>query len=183
MSQFGVMLLMFAIVIGLVGLIKFLAWLTELQEQGGIGVAIGRGVSRYVVRHESVKPSQVIMSLSAPVEPVVRTGSADGSQLPNHPHAPDTYQVEPPEPVSCEPVREPPAISHKMSRKELTVVLAVQKDSDGSYRFSANKIAEFVGGTRQETLDLIAEARGTKAPEPTPVATAASTLRRPAGGW
>lgn len=58
MSQFGVILLMFACVIGMVGLIKFLAWLTDLQERGGVTAAVRRGADRYVVRRESVREYQ-----------------------------------------------------------------------------------------------------------------------------
>jgi hypothetical protein len=58
MSEFGVILLTFAGVIGLVGLIKFLSWLTELQESGGIIAAARRGGDRYLMRRESVNHYQ-----------------------------------------------------------------------------------------------------------------------------
>lgn len=56
---------------------------------------------------------------------------------------------------------EPPIISHKMTDVELIAVLTVQKDERGGYRFSANKIADFVGGTR---ADVLAEIKAIRNP-------------------
>lgn len=72
---------------------------------------------------------------------------------------PDTYQVE------------PPANQVVLSGSELVpnrdadiLYLAQRREPDGAYTYSANKIAEFAGGTRTETLAKIRAARGQ--PEP-----------------
>lgn len=74
---------------------------------------------------------------------------------------PDTYQVE------------PPANQVVLSGSELVpnrdadiLYLAQRREPDGAYTYSANKIAEFAGGTRTETLAKIRAARG----EPDPAA-------------
>lgn len=90
----------------------------------------------------------------------------------------DTSQVEPIDPPVRDPSPAPLIIAHKMSRKDLTLLLAVQKNDDGAYRWSANKIAEFIGGTSAEVKGWVAEVRGKKES-----AAAANTLRRPANGW
>lgn len=89
---------------------------------------------------------------------------------------PETYQPEPSELSVREPARDPLIISHNMSRKELTILLAAQKTDEGAYRWSANKIAEFVGGTAAEVKGWVADVRGKREP-------AAHSLRRPANGW
>lgn len=105
-----------------------------------------------------------------------RTSSDAGSRQVEPVKITDTHQLEPNEPAVLEPPRDPLIISHKMSKKELTILLAAQKDGDGAYRFSANKIAEFIGGTSAEVKGWVAEVRGKREP-------AAATLRRPANGW
>lgn len=67
----------------------------------------------------------------------------------------DTYQVE--------PAPEPPSGT---ARDRAIVFLANLTEDDGAYIYSANKIAEFAGGTRTETLAKIRAARG----EPDPPA-------------
>lgn len=88
----------------------------------------------------------------------------------------EAYQAEPREPSQDVPPADPLIISHKMSRKELTILLAAQKTDEGAYRWSANKIADFVGGTSAEVKGWVADVRGRKEP-------AATSLRRPANGW
>jgi hypothetical protein len=58
-----------------------------------------------------------------------------------------------------------PSISHKMSDAELIVLLSVQK-GDAGYRYSANKIADFVGGTRADVLAQIRAVREGPPAEP-----------------
>lgn len=76
-----------------------------------------------------------------------------------------------------EPLRA--ALHSHLSRLEVLTLLAVQKTPDGDYLYSANKIAELVGGARQPTLDQIAVVRGTRKEEPS----ARSRLDRPEKGW
>ena len=94
-----------------------------------------------------------------------------------------THQIEPVEPAKNEPVREPAAIviTARLERAELITLLAVQKNADGGYAFSANKITEFVGGTAAEVKAQIAAIRNpTKQAEPPE---RGKSLRRPAEGW
>lgn len=82
--------------------------------------------------------------------------------------------------TSTDEDQEPPraALHSHLSRLELLTLLAVQKDGDGEYLYSANKIAELVGGARQKTLDQIGEARGIrKQDEPS------ARMNRPENGW
>lgn len=73
-----------------------------------------------------------------------------------------------------------PSISHKMTTPDLVVLLAVQKDEHGEYRWSANKIVEFVGGTRADVMARIAAVRPRSAPAQ-PVTP--GHMERPQGGW
>jgi len=51
------------------------------------------------------------------------------------------------------------------NRETLIRIAALTVNEDGDYTYSANKIAEFIGGARGATLEAIRAARGT--PEPT----------------
>ena len=68
-----------------------------------------------------------------------------------------------------EPPAEPPRTSGSElvpNRETLINIAALVINEDGSYTYSANKIAEFVGGTRTETLAAIRAARGLAEPAP-----------------
>lgn len=117
-----------------------------------------------------------IMSLGQAGSIPDRPSSNGGSLRVEPAQIAETYQVEPSAPPICAPLIAPPPISHNMSKKELTILLAVQKDSDGQYRYSANRIAGFIGGTSAEVKGWVAEVRGKKE-------SPANTLRRPEGGW
>lgn len=105
-----------------------------------------------------------------------RPSSAASSQRVDPPKTPGTSQPEPSDLAVLGPSRDPFIISHNMTKKELTILLAVQRDGDGAYRFSANRIAEFVGGTSAEVKGWVAEVRGRREP-------ASSTMYRPTNGW
>lgn len=87
------------------------------------------------------------------------------------PHEPVRTSAEPPDTDAVRTstleddrtTSEAPTISHKMSDVDLIAVLTVQKDERGGYRFSANKIADFVGGTR---ADVLAQIRVIREPSP-----------------
>lgn len=140
-------------------------------------VLIGRGIydSRaQIVRAFCAVWDHFVVSRTSP-EPD-ETGSMAGSERVEPLEILDTSQFKPRAPAVLEPPADPLIISHKMSKKELTILLAVQRDGDGAYRFSANRIADFVGGTSAEVKGWVAEVRGRREP-------AASSLRRPANGW
>jgi hypothetical protein len=67
-----------------------------------------------------------------------------------------------------------------LSRLELITLLAVRRDANGRYQHSGNDIVSFVGGTRADVLDVIAQVRGTKK-EPQPRTMGHSA--RPQKGW
>lgn len=148
MSQFGVMLLMFAIVIGMVGLIKFFAWLTDLQERGGVGAAVQRGYDRYVDRRESVRPFVEQEKKSPPP----RIMSPETTR-PNHTDMRLVY-------TSDDLTR----TAAKLTERERIIVLAAMRDNDKK-AYSANRIAAFLGGDRNSVLAILREAR--PAPETT----------------
>lgn len=97
----------------------------------------------------------------------------------NRPGSPDTTA----ERTSTGDNREAPraTLHNHLSRLEMLTLLAVQKDSDGEYLYSANKIADLVGGARQKTLDQIGEVRGTRKPEELPAPQ--GRMPRPENGW
>jgi hypothetical protein len=48
-----------------------------------------------------------------------------------------------------------PRISRRLSDQDMIALLAVQRTSKGKLRYSANQIAQLVGGSRAEVLALI----------------------------
>lgn len=85
------------------------------------------------------------------------------------------YQVNGSSEYENVPEREPPTEHNDAA---LIAQLATLKDSAGKYRFSANKIADLVGGTRADVLAEIAAHR------PRPASPKANRrLERPANGW
>jgi hypothetical protein len=52
------------------------------------------------------------------------------------------------------------------NRETLIRLAALTVNEDGSYTYSANKIAEFIGGARGATLEAIRAARGQEEPQP-----------------
>ncbi len=142
MSQFGVFMLMAALTLGMVGLIKFLAWLTELQEQGGIGAAAKRGIDRYVDRRGGVKP------LAPQERPVA-------------PPRVMSLEVKPPTHTSSIPVYTTDdlvGVAAKLTYAQKIAVLAAMLDDDKK-PYSANKIVAFLGGDRNGVLAALREAR------------------------
>lgn len=97
-------------------------------------------------------------------------------------------QLESVEPAKIEPLDEPApvAISAQLSQTELIAVLAVQKNAAGGYRYSANQITGFIGGTAADVKKIIADIRTPPKVEPPPEPTQperGKSLRRPAEGW
>lgn len=114
-----------------------------------------------------------IMSNSS--EPPLRTSS--------EPDEPDLVRSDcDAECTSSDNENEPPdePTWRNLSRAELITLLAVQKDANGRYQHSGNDIVSFVGGTRADVLDVIAQVRGTKK-EPQPRTMGHSA--RPQRGW
>jgi len=94
-----------------------------------------------------------------------------------------THQIELGELPKNEPAHEPSviAITARLERAELITLLAVQKNTDGGYTFSANKITEFVGGTAADVKAQIAAIRNP--PKQAEPPERGKSLRRPAEGW
>ena len=76
------------------------------------------------------------------------------------------------------------AITAHMSKAELITLLAVQKNADGTYAYSANRIRDFVGGTTSAVMEQIKAVRPDAKPAPqAPQPSRGKSLRRPARGW
>lgn len=131
------------------------------------------GVNRYQDDGDDyVEPgagSEPVRTPAAPPEPAVVRGHQN--------------RIDPSEPDQIEPPREPSAIviTARLERAELITLLAVQKNADGSYAFSANRITEFVGGTAADVKAQIAAIRNP--PKPEAQNERGKSLRRPAEGW
>lgn len=139
-------------------------YLSQPEYDGG-PTRWARWKARYFVPRDPVMSSvREERTDTTPAEPSSSAGSV-------HPSLPQTYQAEPEEPTKNEPT---PNL-HNMSRSALIALLSVQKTDIGAYRFTANQIANFVGGTRKEVLKEIASYRPTQA--------APAQIKRPANGW
>lgn len=105
----------------------------------------------------------------------VRWSGAGGASDPARAHL---HQVE----QESEPYSAPPAepVSLHMSRDAEIAWLTVQRNDDGTYRHSANKIAAFMGGTESVVKAQVAAIRAKKEAETNH---ANSRLERPAQGW
>lgn len=130
-------------------------------------------VPRYlwrVYRGKNMSSPPPVRSTTEPVRVVPRTSTVDLVRA-------LSYQAEP-EPVRKNGLVVDLATLPNMEPLNLADLLAVQRDEDGEYRYSANKIAEFVGGTRADVLARIASHR----PKP-PAKKTEAHLDRPANGW
>lgn len=104
----------------------------------------------------------------------IGTGSIGGSAGSGDPVRGQQNHLEPVEPGNDEP----PPITRQLGKEEMIVLLAVQRNDDGGYLWSANDITKFVGGTAAPIKATIATVRGTKdMPKP------GAPLKRPANGW
>lgn len=99
-------------------------------------------------------------------------GSDGGSDSRTDPVLGQQHQQEPAEPDAHEPAL------RQLGKEELIILLAVQRNEDGAYRYSANQITAFVGGAAAPVKETIATVRGRKeAPKP------GAPLKRPVNGW
>lgn len=109
-----------------------------------------------------------------PLAPARRGGAGGADDLARG-HLHQVYE----EPVlQNAPAPEP--LSLHMSRDAEIAWLSVQRNDDGTYRHSANKIAAFMGGTESVVKAQIAAIRAKKEPDQKP---ASSRLERPTQGW
>lgn len=112
-----------------------------------------------------------IMSSVRKVRTTSTTSTQVGSTSSPHVETPDTYQAEP---SALAKIEAEPNL-HNYSRSGLIAILSVQKTETGAYRWTANQIAAFVGGTRSEVLKEIALYR--------PSLPVPAHQKRPANGW
>lgn len=87
-------------------------------------------------------------------------------------------QIEPTEPTQNEPATEPFSL-RQLPRRDLIVLLAVQRKEDGGYSFSANQITAFIGGTAAPVKELIADVRSGRKEE----VKQPGHIERPTNGW
>ena len=140
--------------------------------------------ARFEVKHFAPDALWQAQAVRADVEPVRQQAE------PTEPVAVrgQQNQVEPVEPAKIEPLDEPApvAISAQLNQTELIAVLAVQKNAAGGYRYSANQITGFIGGTAADVKKIIADIRTPPKVEPPPEPAQperGKSLRRPAEGW
>lgn len=91
----------------------------------------------------------------------------------------DTYQADTGTALEKNERDDLPA-GHNHTRHEMILFLSLEVDDEGDFRYSKNKIADFVGGTRADVLAEIDRCRPRSTPTPR---TTARRLERPAGGW
>lgn len=100
------------------------------------------------------------------------TGSHSGSTSSSDPVLGQQHHAEPQEPGESEPV------IRQLDKEELIILLAVQRNADGGYLYSANQITTFVGGAAAPIKATIAGVRGKKETPAPP-----KSLYRPVNGW
>ena len=99
------------------------------------------------------------------------TGTGSLAPVPGQQH-----QVEPDLLTNLEPDEK--AFARQLAREELIITLAVQRNENGDYLFSANQITSFVGGAAAPVKSTIANVRGKKETPPP-----ARSIARPPDGW
>lgn len=104
-----------------------------------------------------------------------RGGGSAGADAPARAHL---HLVLPESEPQNAPAREPASLH--MSRDTEIAWLTVQRNDDGSYRHSANKIAQFMGGTESVVKAQVAAIRAKKEPDAAPPSARAE---RPPQGW
>jgi hypothetical protein len=107
-----------------------------------------------------------------------RTSSEDENTSSPDPVLPHQPQPEPDSLSVREPEREPSSLRN-LTRAEEIALLTVQRNDDGSYRHSANKIAELMGGTAADVKSQVAAIRGPAKPAAKPT----GHVARPPDGW
>lgn len=141
--------------------------IAALTAQWAIAIAHGRAQK---ARRERAY-GYVLSSDEAVLDPF-GTGSVAGSAGSGEPVLRQQNQSEPAEPDAHEPAL------RQLGKEELIILLAVQRNEDGAYRYSANQITAFVGGAAAPIKETIATVRGRKeAPKP------GAPLKRPVNGW
>lgn len=148
MSGFGIFLLMFTVLLLAVGLIQALAAWDRFLEQGGFRSALDRlaYVNREPVRAPLMLPKMAVPEVvPVVVPPDPNAGSGDSEPGTGTELVPD--------------------VSHRMSDITIIALLAMQKDDDAEYRFSANEIAELIGKRRAGTLEHVRSLRPAKKKE------------------
>jgi hypothetical protein len=152
MSDFGLFLLFFAALACMVGVIRFFAWLTDIQESGGFVAAIQRAQDRYLI-----SKADRVMSNSAPVKEY---------EQPDPVYIPVPHTSMPASGILDIDAEKPemPRLSRDITDNEMLFFLAVVRNKDGRYRYSANAIWRLLGGDRNSLLVKIKEIRTIPAP-------------------
>lgn len=133
----------------------------ELQERDYARYQAKQSARRYVTQE--------------PVRDQFRTSSSGGFAGSGDPVLAQQNQAELQEPDENEPPREP--FARQLAKEELIILLAVQRNSEGGYLYSANQITSFVGGAAAPIKAIIATVRGTSKP------ILGTAIKRPVNGW
>lgn len=153
-------------IVGVVLAFAAVGWAWHVAREAGVSpwAALTRYVAVRIEQHREL------------VLEAERTSADAGSASSPDPVPGHTYQLEPQEPTNSEPARD--SIFRQHAREDVIVMLAMQRNADGGYLWSANQITGFVGGTAAPVKATIAAVRGKKETPPP-----AQSLQRPAKGW
>ncbi len=147
MTDTGVLLLMGASLLLLLGLIVFFSWLTSLQEQhGSLPRAAAHSIKKYVAVNRYAENDAHVMSRSPASEP--KKTDMEAVSIP----VSDTS-------IETDIDEQMPRITAYLTDDEFLIFLVRQKLRDGKYRLSANKVYEVVGGNRNDVLDIVRQIR------------------------
>jgi hypothetical protein len=161
-SDFGLFMLTFAALLLLIGLIKVLSWLTLVQERGGFGILIRDAIGRYAVARPApryVSPDDDDTDDGHDMQTGIHTGMRSRPYQPYQPGdmspAFDRAGADIDAANAGMDSYEPPRIGRYLGDDEILVMLAVQRLPDGRYRYSANRLVQFVDGDRNTVLATI----------------------------
>lgn len=135
MSDFGLFLLLCAGLLVLLGVLRFLAWLTELQnEHGSLGRAGVNTIKRYVIAQPRVMSRSEDDAL--PVPDQVVSVLVPGTPLPAG------------------------EIARNLTEDQIVALLATARNARGKYLYSGKKIYALVGGNYGQFLATMRRIRG-----------------------
>lgn len=154
-SDLGLMLLFGAALGFVLGVIRFFAWLTDIQESGGFAAAIRRTWDRYVESRSNMSSRKVQWQHVDRPDPVYIPVS--------HTDMPSTDMDAPKADIGAK-WPSMPRLSRDITDSDMVVFLAVVRNADGKYRYSANDIFSLVKGDRNTVLAKVREIRNVPQP-------------------
>lgn len=145
MSDFAVIVLAFVSIAVCYGLVWLFSQLSQILEHESVAQVVARAKPRYVKRRDRQTDARI------------DTGPDTNAPGP---------AIEPPAITSIQASSDDQGndimlpVSTKMPDREMIILLATQRTADNKHRWSANDVAKFVGGTREDVLAIIRSVRG-----------------------